>query len=376
MADTEVWSLGGPIATPAAGDRVPIATGPSAGGYSPRDAFCYRDSVGVYRIGAQLTVGAANPNYLLNVAQSNPGRGILADIANTDAAPNGAQISFTQNGITNNAFGMVPGVADMAIYKDRNAGADGTELWRWEAGGTYRPGGDNTQDLAASGKRIANSYFGSSPTITSDATQKQARATAEPTAEEIAWAHALRPRVYQMIDAIALKGEGSARLHFGVFAQEVYQAGIAAGVADPLRYGFIGRDAITRTETVMVPGRRQKMTVKPVVETAVEIIEGRAVMTSCTVNRDAPDFVEMPIYDESGALVMISEVEIGEGGESIVRQVPMMHREPVMEAVEIEQASEVPVLNDEGQPEYIWNVRYDELVMFLWFCGVFGADPA
>lgn len=44
MADTDVWGLGGPIASPAATDRAPWATGPGAGGYSLRGDFVYRDA--------------------------------------------------------------------------------------------------------------------------------------------------------------------------------------------------------------------------------------------------------------------------------------------------------------------------------------------
>lgn len=56
MADTDVWGLGGPIASPAATDRVPFATGPGAGGYSERGAFVYRDAAGVFQASGILNV--------------------------------------------------------------------------------------------------------------------------------------------------------------------------------------------------------------------------------------------------------------------------------------------------------------------------------
>lgn len=340
--------------------------------------FLTKDGSGRY------SIGTASANYLFNAALPNPGRGILADFANHDGAPNGAQISFTQNGIANWCVGQVPGVSACAIYVDRNAAFDGTELWRWESGGTFRPGGDNTQNLAASGKRIANSYFGSSPTVTSDATQKRLRGDGTPMAAEIAWARAIVPRVYQMLDAIAAKGEAEARCHWGVFAQEVYQAGIDAGIDDPFRHGFLGRDARTRTETVMVPGKRQKVRQVTFIDRFVQMRDGRAVLVERPTVRDEPEFTDVPVVDEEGRLVQTEEPMLDDSGAPIVkpgpdgpvavmRQVPLIHRDPVMEDIEVEQEMTVPVIGEDGEPEYIWNVRYDELILFVWACGVLGS---
>lgn len=61
MADREVWNLGGPIAAPAATDRVPIATAPNAGGYSQRAEFAWRDANNIFRAFGTLGGAIAKP---------------------------------------------------------------------------------------------------------------------------------------------------------------------------------------------------------------------------------------------------------------------------------------------------------------------------
>lgn len=84
----------------------------------------------------RVTLGtAATYNYVMNVGAANPARGIIADIGNTDASPNGALLSFTQNGINNWCIGQTPGVDGFSIFAGRNGGADGTEIVRFLPGG-------------------------------------------------------------------------------------------------------------------------------------------------------------------------------------------------------------------------------------------------
>jgi len=68
MADTDVWALGGPIASPAATDRVPVATTSGAGGYSARGEFVWKDASGNYICAGPLGIGTTTPAALLEVA--------------------------------------------------------------------------------------------------------------------------------------------------------------------------------------------------------------------------------------------------------------------------------------------------------------------
>lgn len=95
------------------------------------------DGTWVFGINAsgRMALGTAAYNYLVNAGAANPARGILADLSNSDAAPNGAMLSFTQNGINNWCIGQTPAVDAFSIFQARNGGADGTEVFRITAAG-------------------------------------------------------------------------------------------------------------------------------------------------------------------------------------------------------------------------------------------------
>lgn len=95
------------------------------------------DGTAVFGIDAagNAALGTAAFNHMLNVGAANPSRGILADLSNSDASPNGALLSFTQNGINNWCIGQTPGVDGFSIFGGRNGGADGTEIVRFLTGG-------------------------------------------------------------------------------------------------------------------------------------------------------------------------------------------------------------------------------------------------
>jgi len=126
MAD-DLWSSLNRILAPAPTDRIGASTGANAGGYSERREFIYEAQPGKY------VAGDAAPNYLLNLAAGATARGIVADFNTTGNV--GAMISFTQNGVTNNCFGTVPGTGDFGWYVNRNGVADGVMLMRLDAGG-------------------------------------------------------------------------------------------------------------------------------------------------------------------------------------------------------------------------------------------------
>lgn len=116
---------------------------------APGIRFSADTDTGIYRVGTnslgfavggalaayfnsqgRLSLGGAALNYLFNAAQANPPRGIIADFANYAGSTNGAQISFTQNGINNWCIGQTPGVDAFSLYRGRNAAAEGEEFIR------------------------------------------------------------------------------------------------------------------------------------------------------------------------------------------------------------------------------------------------------
>lgn len=237
MADTDVWGLGA-IGAPAGTDRIPIATASIAGGYSTRGEFIWRNAAGKY------VHNGASANYAINFADVNPGRGIVGDIANNASSGlTGAMWSFTQNTITNNCFGMVPGSPDMAIWFNRNIAADGTLAWRWQSDGHYRPGADNSYDIGTASFRGRTAYFGTGSINTSDGREKTEVRPLNDAELRAAKRIAADIGVFQFLTG--------ARDHVGVIAQQVWAIMADEGLIDPLvegeapscSYAFLCHDA-------------------------------------------------------------------------------------------------------------------------------------
>ena len=272
------YMLGGALGAPGGSAAAP-AIGFSADGdtglWQPASNALGFATAGTERMritaNGRVTVGDATANYRLNVGEANPGRGVLADFGNLDAAPNGAQISFTQNGIANWCIGQVPGVSAFALYRDRNGAFDGAELWRWEAGGASRPGGDNIYPLGTASHRVSTLYAGTGTINTSDARDKCWRGGAGDAELRAARRIAAELGFYQWIDAIAAKGASQARYHFGVRAQMVWTIMADEGLIDPLDpdggpgdapYAFLCWDALDAGEA-SAEGRQGRFGVRP-----------------------------------------------------------------------------------------------------------------
>jgi hypothetical protein len=76
-------------------------------------------------------IGENAPAYKLDIAQSNPTRGIVARVKNSaGSSQTGSQVNFLQDGIDNWAIGMPAGVSAFAFWQGRTSGVDGTELFR------------------------------------------------------------------------------------------------------------------------------------------------------------------------------------------------------------------------------------------------------
>ncbi len=117
----------------------------------------------------------------------------------------------------------------MAIWFNRNAGADGTLAWRWQSDGHYRPGADNSYDVGTASFRGRTAFFGTGAINTSDGREKsEVRAF---TAAELRAAKRIAAEigVFQFLDG--------ARLHVGVVAQAVWGIMADEGLIDPIIEG-------------------------------------------------------------------------------------------------------------------------------------------
>lgn len=195
--------------------------------------------------------GTAAATYALNVGQANPARGIVADLVNSSASPNGAMLSFTQNGINFWCAGQAPGVDAFAIYRGRFAGSDGVEVIRFDAGASWLPGADNVRNIGSGALRMAVLYAGTGAINTSDEREKTHVRPLNEGELRAAKRIASDIRLFQWTAAIAAKGEAAARLHCGVVAQHVWAIMADEGLIDPVvpgvppdsRYAFLCHDA-------------------------------------------------------------------------------------------------------------------------------------
>lgn len=202
MADTEVWDLGGPIAAPAAADRVPIATGANSGGYSLRSDFAYKNASGQYVIG-----GDARP--------VNDGVQSMGTSANRWSA-------------------IYTATVDRGAAGNLQLKAAGGS-WNISAStGSIFPLVDNSQPLGGPVNRPSVIYAASGTINTSDEREKTWRGAA--TVPELAAAKRIIGELgfFQWNDSIVEKGAANARYHFGVRAQQVWAIMADEGLIDPL----------------------------------------------------------------------------------------------------------------------------------------------
>lgn len=271
---------------------------------------------------------SGNNTYVLEL--KNPGSGVNTEVT-VSGAPNNqgrgvrdGQIGFVEQG--SNQTGIV--------FRTANAGAPTARLWIGYDGSIY-PAGDNTQTLGKSGNRFSVVYAGTSAINTSDATMK--KWLGQLPEQELAALRACDTcyGAYQMLDAIAEKGEGHARIHFGIRAQDAIKIFEDHGL-DPWRYAWFCRDPkvirVEKKRTVQQP----VMETITVPEPRIEIVEGKAVRSFVGVEQQQAKVTVYPLVDEDGN-------ELG------------TYQEPVLENVEVTYEEEQVV---EG--EWVYGVRYQE----------------
>jgi hypothetical protein len=133
------------------------------------------------------------------------------------------------------------GVSDtLGIHRMAAGGSTWTNLFLGDSAGAWKPGTDNTQTLGTAAKRWSVVYAGTGTINTSDATQKQDEAALTVAEQAVAKAIKGLIKTFKFKDAVTAKG-AKARIHVGVYAQEV-QAAFAANGLDANNYAMFCSD--------------------------------------------------------------------------------------------------------------------------------------
>jgi hypothetical protein len=173
-----------------------------------------------------LVVGATSGNHTLCL-NVEPGANAGANFVG-----NGSEIM-----VRNGARFITPNAAATSFHADLLRFQDG-EVW---VGGNLDPVTDNNRALGAAAQRWSVVFAGTGTINTSDAREKTWRGALTPAELRAARRIAAEIGGYQWNDAIAEKGEDSARVHFGVRAQAVWAIMANEGLVDPIRRGKPGR---------------------------------------------------------------------------------------------------------------------------------------
>lgn len=132
---------------------------------------------------------------------------------------------YGQSGVWNWRTGMTKDQTSFYIRGNNVVGLEMTAV-----SNHVLPGADGTQNLGSGSKQWNNIYLINAPIVSSD---ERFKTDVAPLSEaEIAWSKAIATVRYRLI-------ADPDKLQIGVIAQQVYAAGIAAGIEDPFAYNFL-----------------------------------------------------------------------------------------------------------------------------------------
>lgn len=251
--------------------------------------------------------------------------------------------------------------------------------------GHTRPDTDNLRDLGVSGGAWRNLFVVNAPTVTSDGRLKRVRGDGQPTDQEREWARRIKFVPYQMLEAIAEKGEDKARLHWGVIAQDVVAAAEECGIADPFAYGFLTRDPRFETVVEIVPTEMPVMVEDTHEEGRVQVVNGKATHVMVPVTRMVQKTEKMHLHVDGkpqfrpetdaervareGDLSPIIDPGTKRPARRKPKMVPLMVDVPITEMVDEKHEKQVPVMLDDDTQDVLLGVRYEGLYAFLRACG-------
>lgn len=166
----------------------------------------------------------------------------------------------------------------------------------------FSPNVDNVLDCGSASARWANIRAGNGSIITtSDGRLKKDLGSPDP--RFLAAIRTVQVKHYQMLDAIADKGEAAARIHTGIIAQDLVAALQSEGL-DWRRYGVICEDPLM--EVVELTEEREVPVTEDVGVQVIrhEIVDGKAVQHIETISEPQPVIDWLDVVDEDGALVV------------------------------------------------------------------------
>lgn len=220
MVDIGIWALA-PLPAPAATDRMAVEAAPGAGGHSERGDFIWKN-------GSTFEGSRATDGDVMKIGKAGgPTLYAYAD---------GSTVAlFNTAGAGAGRVGPRFGANFFAID------VDAAEAIQFNAGGHWLPGFDNSRNIGSGAKRIQNIYLVNSPTVTSDAEDKDWLQCGFSDAElQAARRIAAEIGSYRWLASIVDKGD-AARIHIGVRAQAVWAIMADEGLIDPVVEGAAPR---------------------------------------------------------------------------------------------------------------------------------------
>ncbi len=243
------------------------------------------------------------------------------------------------------------------------------------------PGTDNVLSLGSATKRYANVYAATGTINTSDRNHKtDVRRLDDPKFAALLDAVAAVPLVaFRFKDAVAEKG-AAARDHYGIIAQDLAEALKARGL-EPFAGGVLGRDHVMEEFEDEEEIERAVVEIEKYQQTVIEIIDGKAVQKLVDAEREMPVFDAILVQDEDGNQVIKPAVperirpQLDQHGNPLRDEEgnplpdvivparparPLTHNEPRKEKVMVPTIGVRPKIDADGNPVWLWSVRYDE----------------
>ena len=205
-------------------------------------------SAPIHENGALINLYKASSNVAHYMYDDATGTGRMLHQAGRGSASFGAYMA-----LHGHAHSTSPGVLAIGGSSGKSTiitnGFGGSTLWKADTTG-WLPGADNTYAVGNGLLRPSVIYAASGTINTSDKKQKRKRREEKQEIKALSEAVASVPiHSYQWLDSIDAKGD-DARVHIGVYAQDVEEAIKAAGL-DPGRYGLWCADPLFEEKPVL-----------------------------------------------------------------------------------------------------------------------------
>lgn len=219
----------------------------------------------------------------------------------------------------------------------------------------FQPSVDNATSLGTSGNRWTQLFAATATISTSDASKKAVLGKLTEFASVLDAVGSVNLLAYKYIDAIAEKG-AAARIHAGVLAQDLRDAGSANGV-DLLAWGVLCRDPDMESVEEEYQAERPKRTISVIEEDEYTIQDGKAVKRRVTREVEHDETELLSVVDEDGAPVMIPARAADQSA------TPLMHSVPVMETYTATRTIQRRKTDDGGNDAWVWGIRYTEFMV-------------